>query len=389
MPFTKKTENFKKINAFVDYIPAELRMKKDWIVVYYAKNPVTNKLDRQRVRVPNITNKLERVKFAKKMVLELNNQLSQGWSPFFYESGKNFKSFPAALDDFKRYIAKQLHDGVFRADTLKTYTSNLNLLEQFIREKQIRITFALQINKSFCVQYLDWIYLDRNNSARTRNNHLIFLKMLCNYFINRGILNENPLSGITSLKQSKKKRIIIPASVRTEIEKEVLQYNDGFHCVCGITYYCMVRNTEIGKMQVKLVNLKENNIFIPKEISKNKRDEFVTIPDEFKPVIAKHILNCDPNDFLFSSNKFLPGEKKMSLGRISRKWERLRTKLNFKKEYQFYSLKDTGITDLLNAGIPAIKVRDQARHYDIKITELYTPRNGGCDEIIKNAKTKF
>lgn len=389
MPFPKKTENFKNSSVFIDYIPAELRVNKDWIIVYYSKNPVTELLERQRLRVPIMANKTERLKFAKKMLAELNKRLLEGWSPFFQESGKNFKSFDDAVLEFKKYCDKQLNEGIFRADTLRTYNSNLNLLKLFILERNMKVVFALQINKSFCVQYLDWVYMDRQNSARTRNNHLIFLKMLCNYFINRGILAENPVMGIKNLKKAAKKRIIIPIDVRQTIEGEILQYKNGYHCLCGATYYCMIRNTELAKLQVKSINLKGNNIFIPKEISKNKKDEYITIPEQYKSILEKHIFNASENDFLFSAKDFLPGTKKMCVTKISRQWERLREKLKFKNEYQFYSLKDSGITDLLNAGIPAIKVRDQARHYDIKITEMYTSRNTGCDDFIKNSGTKF
>ena len=65
-------------------------------------------------------------------------------------------------------------------------------------------------------------------------------------------------------------------------------------------------------------------------------------------------------------------------------WDKVRKKYGFRKEVQFYSLKDTGITDMLNAGVPAIKVRDQARHSDLRITEIYTARNNSADEVVKN-----
>ena len=45
--------------------------------------------------------------------------------------------------------------------------------------------------------------------------------------------------------------------------------------------------------------------------------------------------------------------------------------------------------DLLNSGVPSIKVRDQARHYDIKQTESYTTRNLIADDIIRRAKVDF
>jgi site-specific recombinase XerD len=375
--------------VFVDYTPAELRLNKDWVIVYYAKNPLSGKLERQRLRVPSIANKTERLKHAKRIVSEINNKLYNDWSPFFEESGKNFKSFPDAIAEFLKYLNKQIKEKVFRADTLRTYSSNLNLLQQFIAEKKLNLKFALEINKQFCVQYLDWIYLERNNSPRTRNNHLGFVKMFCSYLVNRGILAENPATGIIPMKTPSKTREVFPVEVKEQIQNELKKYTNGFGVLCLMTYFCFVRSTELGKMKVGMVRIMENSIFLPKEISKNKKDEFVTIPSQFLEGLKNHIDNAEPNLYLFSSDNFKPGIKQMPVRKIATAWEKIRNDLGLENKYQFYSLKDTGITDLLNSGVPAIKVRDQARHHDIKITEIYTPRNKSFDETIQNAKITF
>ena len=389
MPVSTKTEKLISINVFVDFIPAELRQNKDWIVVFYAKNPVSNLLERQRLRVPKIKSNSERLQFAKKMVVDINAKLLTGWSPFMSETGKNYKSWNQAVSDFEKYLQKQLKDNIMRPDTVRSYNSNLNMLKLFISEKNLKITFALQINKIFCVQYLDWVYMERLNSATTRNNHLVFLRLFANYLVGRGILAENPTNGIKNLPKTPKKRIYIPIDVRLKIEKEIDTWNTGFSVCCKLIYYCMVRNTELGKLKVKNINLNQNSIFIPKEISKNKKDETVTIPNDFKPILQKHILEAKEDDLLFSANNFFPGAKKLPIRKIQNYWDRLHKKIDFKKEYQFYSLKDTGITDLFLAGLPSIKIRNQARHSSIQITELYTPRNMNCDEEIRNSKNKF
>ena len=55
MPNSKELHTRNKSNAFIDYKPAELRMNKGWMIVYYAKNPITDKLDLQRIRVASIS----------------------------------------------------------------------------------------------------------------------------------------------------------------------------------------------------------------------------------------------------------------------------------------------------------------------------------------------
>ena len=68
----------------------------------------------------------------------------------------------------------------------------------------------------------------------------------------------------------------------------------------------------------------------------------------------------------------------------------MRTKLNLSEKIDWYSLKDTGITDLLKAGVPLISVRDQARHYSSKQTDEYTPRSlKKADATILNSKVTF
>lgn len=392
MQWVIKTYNnmhHKNSTSFIDYKPAELRTNKDWMIVYYSKNPVTSKLELQRLRVPILKNQKERIRHANKIVLEINDKLAAGWSPYLEETGKNYKTFKEAIETFLKQLRKQLKDSVIREDTLRTYNSNLNLFQQFFKEKHIKISFAIEINKKICIQYLDWVYIDRNNSPRTRNNHLIFLKLFCTFLVSRGVLNENPTTGIKKMKLPPKTRQTFPIHIKKAIKEKLQTYDNAFYVLCMTTYFCLIRNTELGKLLVHMVNLDKNSIFLPKEISKNKKDETITIPTQFSPILRKHIGNSEPDYYLFSKDNFNVGNERMPTRKIATAWEKLRAELNLESKYQFYSFKDTGITDLLNSGVPAIKVRDQARHYDIKITELYTPRNHSSDTTIQEALISF
>ena len=152
------------------------------------------------------------------------------------------------------------------------------------------------------------------------------------------------------------------------------------------TYYCFIRRTELTKLKVKDVYLINKCIIIDEKISKNKKTDTVTIPDAYLELLTEHLKNANNEDYLFSDD-FKTGKKILAPKKISDTWNKCRKILKIENQYQFYSLKDTGITDLLNTGIPALKVRDQARHYDLKITESYVQRNVNCiDEIAKKFK---
>lgn len=59
--------------------------------------------------------------------------------------------------------------------------------------------------------------------------------------------------------------------------------------------------------------------------------------------------------------------------RLRRNWLKMRAALKLSDTYQFYSLKDTGITKMISL-LNVAEVRDQARHSNISITDVYTDR---------------
>lgn len=378
-----------KASAFLDYRPAELHIKTQWLVVFYAKHPVKQVMERFRVSVPVIQSKTERKKQGQLIALEINKKLLAGWLPYYTNDGtKEFKPFDYCSDRFLDQTKKEVENGTKRIDTLRSYTSFLAMIKKYSVENDVRLQLAIEFNKPFVVNYLDWIYFDRNNSPRTYNNHLLFIGTFINYCVERGYLKENFTASISRKKKEDKKRQILTQEVKDKV-KLLQGSNPHYFALCMATYFCFIRRTELTKLKVSDVNLSQNFITVESENSKNRKTEDITIPNVYKEILVEHLKNASPSDFLFSGNNFEAGKIQLQPKKISDVWDRFRKEKNIGAEYQFYSLKDTGITDLLNSGIPAIKVRDQARHYDLKITESYTPRNKNCDETVKNSNFAF
>ena len=388
MQKTEQNTSHVKASAFIDFKPAEIRLGERMMIVFYDKNPLTKKLVRQRVCVPVVASNTERMKVAKKMVLEINTKLQSGWNTFYSSGLAEFKTFEYCQTKFLEQIKKEVETGAKRIDTLRSYTSFLNMINKYIAEKKIKLQLIAEFNGSFVVNYLDWIFYERGNAARTYNNHLLFIGTFVNYCIARGYLKYNFTTEIATKQNEAKIRQILPLEIKTNI-KELKQTNFNYFVLCMCTYFCFIRRTELTKLQVKHFHLNKSYIHLPASISKNRKDENVTIPNELLPLLAQHLQKANNEDFIFSGNNFLSGTKQLDPKKISDTWELIRKRKNIPPKYQFYSLKDTGITDLLNSGIAAIKVRDQARHYDLKITEGYTPRNVNCDETVRNSNLSF
>lgn len=389
MPEIKKNNSHVKAIAFVDYKPAELKIATQWLVVYYCKHPISGITERFRVTVPVLASKSERIKHGKKIALEINKKLDTGWLPYYSNTGANeFKTYEYCATKFIEQTQKEVDNNTKRIDTLRSYTSFLSMIGKYLKETGVKLNMMLEFNSAFVVNYLDWIYYDRENSPRTYNNHLLFIGTFVNYCVNRGYLKENFTTSIVRKKELEKKRQIFTFEEKAKL-KLLKSENFNFFALCMGTYFCFLRRTEMTKLKVSSVFLYEGYIFIDANISKNGKSESITIPNAYLPILAKHLENANSNDYLFSGDDFKTGKTQLKPKKISDKWDLFRKEKTIANIYQFYSLKDTGITDLLNAGIPAIKVRDQARHYDLKITEGYTARNKTCDEIVRNCNFDF
>lgn len=140
--------------------------------------------------------------------------------------------------------------------------------------------------------------------------------------------------------------------------------------LCQFAYYTLIRPDELSNIQLSDIYLKEQKVFIPSSISKNRKDGMVGLNDTLiKSMIDLKIFNYN-NDYYLFGKDFKPSKEK-STPRVYRTYfNKVRTILKFPDSYQFYSLKDTGIRDLANsAGI--VIARDQARHADISTTNKY------------------
>ena len=388
MPKTEKNTSSRVI--YVDYKPAELQKghNNEWRVVFFAKFPAKKEFKRFRKRVPPISPAREREKYAKKMIASINQKLDSGWSPFYEDTNVKYKSLEYCADLFLKMQEREVEEGVKRTDTLRSYKSFLDLFLKYLKDKKLSVKFVIEIDTFLIQNYLDYLFYDRKNSARTYNNHLKFLNTFFLWCKTKNFINANPAESIKAKAKVQKKREVLSVEIKAKV-KTLRETNFHYYVLCMLTYYCFIRRTELTKLKVSDVHLYGGYIVIDGTNSKNRKTESVTIPDVFLPDLAEHLTKAKNSDYLFGSNQFKAGPTPITPKKISDEWAKFRKLHKFDSKFQFYSLKDTGITDLLNIGIPAIKVRDQARHYDLKITESYTARNKFADEMVKSATFSF
>lgn len=376
---------------FVEYIPAELRENAEWRIIFYAFNPFTEKLEIKRVRVKRLKSITERRKFAKKLVLTINKRLENGWNPFLEtKKNKQFTLLEKAAATFLNEIEIEYKDKNLSLDTRKTYNSRIKNLLTYLEIKDIKNFYCYQLDQDFVNLFLDHLRYQKKLSSRTRDNYFTFLFTFCNWLLKKKYIISNPCIGVKKIHKKKNEKAVLSTKIRDDIFEYYKATNPNFLTFCLCCYYCLVRRTELTKLKVSDVNLKKNTLYVKAEDSKNNKSAHVTIPNELKVHLKKHIEKANPNHYLFSDNNYSPGTKRFLPNKATSNWQRMRIKLNIPKTIKWYHLKDTGIVDLIVAGVPLNSVRDQARHHSISQTNDYIPKNmKTADNNILKANLKF
>lgn len=365
--------------VIIDYTPAQLSAGKEWFVYFYAKHPLIGTLKRVKVKINRIKNKIERKKFANTIIDNINKKLISGWNPFIeeqYPSG--YKKLKEVIETYTKIIDKTLENKVIRKSSYDSYISYIHNINDFLKEKKLEHLFVYQFDKNIINKILDWIYLEKNRGVKTRDNYLAFLRIFSTFLVEKEFLNTKPTDGVAVIG----KKIIVDKN-RSVIDKECLEkifnylenYDKPYLMACYFVYYGFIRPNEMSQLTVKHINLNNKTIFVPAIISKNKKAATITIPLKlFELIKDLKICEYDPDFYIFSDN-FIPGPKKRSEKVYRDFWGKLKIRFNLPAQYKFYSLKDTGITEMLSVTGDTRRVRDQARHHSIAMTDNYTPHN--------------
>lgn len=384
--------SLQQISDVISYTSPKLYTGKSWYIGFYAYDPDQKRMRRKRIKLNRIEKTGERRRYADGLIKRLHRNLEAGWSPWVSNiRSKSNNSFSEVCDHYRRNITELRDDGILRKDTYRSYISQLKNIEDWNNQKENRIHSISEFNKSFITTFLEYIYLEKKNSARTRNNYLTFIRILCTFLVDHQYLDHKPCEGIVSIskKNLQKERSVINDKDLKRLNEYLYENNKYYLLACHILFYCFVRPKEMSYIKISHISIERQTLFIPKESSKNRIDGVVTLPTYVINLILElNVLSSSNNYYLFSNN-FKPGLQHRASKQFTDYWLKVRKALKFPTKYQFYSLKDTGITNMLKTH-DIITVRDQARHSDMLMTDKYTPHEiKEANPIIKNYEGNF
>jgi len=174
--------NTQFFQPLIDYVPAKLTEGKEWFVSFYAINPLTNKLQRRRIKCNLIESIPERRRQAKRLVAKINHQLAHGWNPFVEEvAPKSFNKLFDVLDVFIRGKESELAKNSFRADSMRTYKSFINTFKIYLNWIKKTDIYVFNFSRQDAINFMNWVYTVLNVSDLTYNPYIGFFYNIFNW----------------------------------------------------------------------------------------------------------------------------------------------------------------------------------------------------------------
>lgn len=390
---SKATGSSSELQAIIGWKPPVLHQASECYVSVSAFDPSLGRMHIKKYMLGFIKGKRKQREYGLQLVKQLYQKLLEGWNPWIEESKpEEYKRFDDVCEQYKRYLAKLTKGGGIKPGTVENYLGKLSLMRDWIRSKEIGLVYIYQFNKSLISKFLDYIFIERGVTIRTRNTYIGWLKSFSSYLMSRGYITSNPMVGITmSSKVGPKGRCAIPDSALIQIKALLEKDNKFFLLACYLLHYLFIRPQEMTYIKIEDLSRKSGTITLRGKHTKNGRDAVVTIPQHVMELMEElNIFSYRPDCYLFSK-RFRPGKSPILVGRLRYYWKsRVQGKLGLSPKYKFYSLKDTGITNMIKANTDLLSVRDQARHSSVEITNMYTPLSSSkANANIKNYRGVF
>lgn len=372
------------------WTPPVVHRGKENYVDFYALDPSTGTMRRKKVMLDRLKGQT-RARYARQVVEELTQKLVRGWNPWVEQkAGEQFVPWEEVVEHYRNYVVKLHNDSAFREETMRDYLSRLNVLNEWEGMKRFKIFFAYQIDGMVLTQFLDYILIGRGDSPQTYNNYVAWLRTFFGWMQSRRFIHDDPTDGIAQLKRKKEKnRTVIPEAVLRQIKDFCERENKHFLLACYLLYYMFVRPREMSLLRVRDFQLSQRTLLLYGNQTKNHNDAVVTLPDHIIHLMVELKVFDSPGGYYLFSDGCRPGEGWRDSKQFRDYWNHhVRKALKLPPQYKFYSLKDTGITNMLRALADPISVRNQARHSSLLITNSYTPLDikQANDEILRAAK---
>jgi integrase len=333
---------------------------------YYVKHPATGVLKRIRVKWNRVRDPIQRKLYAHKYMIAITHKLQEGWTPWDALGNDHYSTIEEVLDRWDNVKAKSL-----RHSAAYSYMSLSAILREWLRDQGLLKSSVLGFNRAVVAGFLSYVLEKRRVTNRTYNNYLVFVSMIGKWMVENNILQTSPVQHFKKKKEERKSRTYLSDSERRQMMDWIQKNEPNFLFPCLFIFGTLIRPGELRRLRLHHLDLERQVVMLPAEETKTGIERTPAIPDWMAAMLRTFDMRSLPSKSYLVSNNFLPGEQQLSRNALNRVWVRMRNDLDWDTQRQLYSLRDTGIIQLLRDGVDLLHVMQQAGHTEVATTNQY------------------
>jgi len=388
---------------------------RQWFIYFSVYDPARGKMKpfRKYDGFGKLKTEAERREYAKKALRKWKNKLLSGWNPIFeqdkikyaslikydydarhqgavIESTKNFEYYSS------RYLEHAVNVRGIRPASYTSYKSKLRIFGLYLKEKGIDKVSIRLYNDRTISDFNAWLKKPHRVDSstvkalenRTLNEYNEVIKRFFKYTIEvEKVMRDNPVNGCMRYPESTVHHRAYNATYIELFRETISKQDEWLWLMIKVLFNCLIRPGELRHLQLEHFDWNDGTIFIPKEISKNKKDGVVTIPNHLMKDLIDSGYHTFPKDYYFISKQKAPGPDRVGRNFFYNCMKSFLIDLGIPKGYTLYSWKHTGVQRLAKSGASLISIKNQLRHSSLDemlpyIEELMAQDN---DEIRDNA----
>jgi integrase len=258
-----------------------------------------------------------------------------------------------------------------RPDTYNSYSSVANLFVHFCKNQGWDKWQIAKLQTEDIISFLDHSQAAGGINNTTRNKYLGFIKAMLTAMKVRKFIPENPAFGITEEPEDIGKNIAYNDEQIKKLKEAITGKSPRLWLFLQFMFYGFIRPAEIGRMQVYMIELQNDQIVLPANICKNRKTRYVRISANFRSYIEQ--LNLDqyrPTDYVFGKN-LISGQFKIQKNFASALHAEYVQHFKFGPDFTLYSWKHTGVVKHYRAGVDIKSIQQQVGHASLEETNKY------------------
>jgi integrase len=337
-----------------------------WFVKYVPAG--TNKP--LKIQIPNLDSAEKRLSFANQIIIDIQtNGYTSSHNKAFVPTLKIMELLNEVLNSKKTRISKK---------SFSDFKTHLIHFQDYTEIHQNQDAEA----------FLNWLASEKKLNPSTINGARSTLKSLYKPLVTTKKVLANPFDATTKMPEHRMGAKWYKPHQQKLLKKTIQEQEPCLWLPVQYLYYCFIRRNEMRRLQVSDVDLFEGTINIPAHKSKNRKNQFVTIPEPLLMQMIDLKIGDYPSDFYLIGLDGLPSEKQIGENYLTLKHKRITELLNLPKYYSFYSWKHTGAVMFYKNNPGKLReLQVQLRHHSLEMVQIYLESLGISD--MPELKTGF